>query len=357
MLDIDFRQYLNALADKAFDSKNTKGRRKKEDDDSSDFIFDPFLVDKGNILRSKALRRLGSKAQVFCTPDNLHVRTRLSHTLEVVDIATQIAMILGLNVPLCEAIAFGHDIGHSPYGHQGERVLSRILGEEFRHEKNGIFIAQHIEREGKGLNLSFEVLEGILNHSKGKGSLSVEEGLPLEYLAVMFADKIAYTFADINDAERYGYIREEDLPAEVFEFGNNQRERVLNSIFHLVKESVECQNISFLKSDMAKKFEKIRQWMYENVCKKANDNFQESTLERIYEFFNKHDCFVDCEPAVLLSLMTDEEVLRMSKLFLCSKKIEVTDLGFLSLMEIIPYIKGKEMDFINPDLDWGNNRS
>ena len=164
----------------------------------SPLMKDPFKEDFVRIIQSKAYRRLPYKTQVISLPDCVHVRTRAIHTNEVIGISSRIADRLGLNLSLCEAIAAGHDIGHTPYGHAGEEVLSKFGVKPFNHALNGVLIAQHIERNGMGLNLCHETLEGMLNHSRGAGKLAIVNSKPAEYSVVMFSDKIAYTFSDLN---------------------------------------------------------------------------------------------------------------------------------------------------------------
>jgi len=219
-------KFKDGLAHKAFRSETSRGRLNSAKDDDYMYygVLDPFEMDVQKILESKAIRRLKDKTQVFCFPENPHVRTRLSHTFQVVSVSTLIARILGLNVHLCQAIAWGHDIGHTPYGHMGEEFIARMTGKDFRHEIFGMVIAQRIERMGKGLNLSFETLEGMGNHSRGDGSLTINPNLPLEYTAVMYADKIVYTFSDIKDGLRNGYLQENHLPPHLDKLGGQPRE-------------------------------------------------------------------------------------------------------------------------------------
>lgn len=357
---IDFRPFKNCLAHKAFDPKNSKGRKNSalgntgipDDDNIYIDVMDPFQIDIGKIVNSKAHRRLKDKSQVFCFPNNPHVRTRMLHTNEVAMTAIVIAEILGLNVKLCRAIAEGHDIGHTPYGHAGEEFISKITGKTFRHEVMSLVVAQHIERKTEGLNLCFETLQGILHHSRGKGSLNTAVNLPLEYAVVMLADKIAYTFSDINDALRYEYLKESDLPSIVSDLGSRQRERMTGCIFSLIKESAEGGEISFSESEVAKKFEAIRQWMFENVYSKVNWSLQENILGRIYDFFQKSPDLEGCDPAILLALLTDKEVNGLTTLMLSSLNLRIEHLDDFGIMEIAPHIRGKNIDFARPDLDW-----
>ncbi|OGI17668.1 MAG: hypothetical protein A3J63_02625 [Candidatus Moranbacteria bacterium RIFCSPHIGHO2_02_FULL_40_12b] len=349
------KKFKNCLRDKAFNPENSQGRRNDGKDEDSPYFncVDPFILSRDKVLNSKARRRLNEKTQVLCDPRNPHIRTRSRHTMEVVSIATKIADITGLNIPLCEAIAEAHDIGHTPFGHLGEEFISKVSGKKFSHEVFGIVIAQHIERKGEGLNLNFEVLEGVLNHSRGGKALLINPESPLEYAVAMFSDKIAYTFSDINDGLRYGHIEEAALPREVNYLGKNQRERILHCIFTLVRESSEKGIISFSESEAAEKFGKIRDWMYENYYSQLDWRIQKMILERVFEFLQRDHSFRECDPSILLALMTDTEINQMAKnIYLHGKKPRIEDIKNFGITEIIPHIREKNIDFADPDLDW-----
>ena len=357
---IDFRTFYNALALKAFKTNETRGRRvSMVSDNDSPFaaVLSPFLVDREKIRQGKAYRRLDDKTQVFIDhQENSHVRTRKIHTDEVASLSAQISSILGLNVYLAEAIAFGHDLGHSPFGHLGERVISELSGKTFKHEIMSVVIAQKIERSGLGLNLSWETLEGILHHSRGKNGLQVNSALPLESTVVMLADKIAYTFSDLNDAQRCGYFKESDLPAEFFDLGSNQRERWMNCIYALIKESSEKGAISFHGSDVAQKFEAIRQWSYANFYSQLDNGGQRqqalAELKSIYQFLESWLTQFGYDPFLIMALLTDREA---KKIAAFAKMPTIRDIKMLenfSFMELISrFPKGHEVDIFNPDLN------
>jgi len=349
-----FGKFHGSLKSKAFSSENTKGRRFERDDDRAyNGFIDPFHLDAEKIEDSKAYRRLPYKTQVFSLPGNPHARNRFVHTSEVVSFSTKGGSILGLNVSLCRAISRGHDIGHTPYGHIGERFLTSVTGKNFRHEIMGVIIAQRIERQGAGLNLNYETLQGILHHSRGKATLKVDPSLPLEFSLVMKADKIVYTLSDLNDALlRYGYIQPEDLPGVVAEFGNYQRERELTCMKALVQESAEEGVISFSKSETAVKFEALRQWMFDNVYQKVDWSLQKVVLEKIYQFFSTEPQFEGCDPAVLTALLTDREANTFAEIFHATRKPKFEHLSDFGMIEILPHIKGKYIDFTNPDMNW-----
>ncbi len=347
-------QFKDGLAHKAFKSYASRGRLNSTKDD--DFMYcnvlDPFELDVQKILESKAIRRLKDKTQVFCFPENPHVRTRLSHTFQVVSVATAIARILGLNVHLCQAIAWGHDIGHAPYGHMGEEFIAQKTGHDFRHEIFGVVIAQRIERQGKGLNLSFETLQGIANHSRGGGGLTVNPELPLEDAVVMYADKIAYTFSDIKDGLRNGHMQENHLPPHLYKLGNQPREWVAHCIFSLAKESCEKGVISFSDSEAAKIFAEIKSWMYENVYADINWNIQRETLSIAYDFFKYEPRFADYDPALPIALMTDREANRMTGIIQSSIKPKVRHVEDFGFMEILPHLVWPRREYITAGMEW-----
>ena len=205
MKEITYKKEAEFLSPYACFSQNTAGRDRPEE---SCPMRTEFQRDRDRIMHSKAFRRLKNKTQVFLAPQGDHYRTRMTHTLDVMQIARSIARVLRLNEDLTEAIALGHDLGHTPFGHAGERTLSRLSGGKFRHNEQSVRVCEVIEKDGRGLNLTKEVKDGILNHRSG-GKPSTLEGK-----VVMFADKIAYVNHDIDDAIRAGVLKEGDLPKE-----------------------------------------------------------------------------------------------------------------------------------------------
>ena len=209
------RRERESLAPQAARSVETRGRLRPEPEDD----FRPaFQRDRDRILHSKAFRRLKHKTQVFFAPTGDHYRTRLTHTLEVSQIARTIAKALALNEELTEAIALGHDLGHTPFGHQGERVLAGLMPGGFEHYEQSLRIVDLLERDGDGLNLTWEVRDGIGKHSKGKRGSPVGADVPvkastLEGQIARVADLVAYVNHDIDDAVRAGVLKEQDLPA------------------------------------------------------------------------------------------------------------------------------------------------
>ena len=209
------RRELESLAPQAARSAETRGRLHPEAEDD---VRPAFQRDRDRILHSKAFRRLKHKTQVFFAPTGDHYRTRLTHTLEVSQIARTIAKALALNEDLTEAISLGHDLGHTPFGHQGERVLAALMPGGFEHYDQSLRIVDVLERDGAGLNLTWEVRDGIVKHSKGKRGSPIGPDVPvkassLEGQVARVADLIAYVNHDIDDAVRAGVLRETDLPA------------------------------------------------------------------------------------------------------------------------------------------------
>jgi len=202
------------LAPCAAREQNSRGRAGPE---ATQSLRLAYQIDRDRIIHTRAFRRLKHKTQVFVTPDSDHVVTRMTHTIEVQQVARTIARALGLNEDLTEAIAMGHDLGHTPFGHAGEEELARLMPDGFRHNEQSLRIVEHLEHDGQGLNLMFETRDGILRHSKGRSSVTSEEGwgLPatLEGEIVKLSDSIAYLNHDIQDAIRAGLIEATDLPS------------------------------------------------------------------------------------------------------------------------------------------------
>lgn len=335
---------------------------------------DPFLNDKIKIFESKAFRRLKGKAQVYCHDLNFmntNIRDRATHTIEVIAISSKIAKSLNLNVHLAEAIAAGHDIGHVPFGHLGENVFSEYLKKPFKHNIFSIIIAQKLERKTKGLNLTFETLNGILNHSRGEKEIVINDNQSQEGIAVMLADKIAYTLADVNDAIRMGDLKK--IPKEAILLGKNQREREFRIINALIKESKEKGKISFKDSKEAKIFKNLRNYLYENLYLKQNKEKEKKILKKIILYIKK--IFPKINPLLIVSMMTDYEVQiinkeiekgRGNKLQNKIKKqvnierqrkkgklISYPQTGIESMLgfcEAIPYIEKTKINIYNPDL-------
>jgi dGTPase len=220
----------SSLSPKAALSALSRGRDREE---SPCPIRTAFQRDRDRILHSKSFRRLKHKTQVFLAPEGDHYRTRLTHTLEVSQIARTISRALQLNEDLTEAISLGHDLGHTPFGHAGESILNELAPKGFRHYEQSLRVVEKLEMEGKGLNLTWEVREGIVRHSKGTGAVFGREksrGTSLEAQVVRVSDIIAYVNHDIDDAIRHGLIRFEDLPPNIVEVLGSTHSRRINAL-------------------------------------------------------------------------------------------------------------------------------
>lgn len=283
--DIERREEL--LAPGACRSAQSKGRLIFEE--PCTYRTD-FQRDRDRIIHSKAFRRLMHKTQVFLAPEGDHYRTRLTHTLEVCQIARTIARNLNLNEDLTEAIAMGHDLGHTPFGHNGESVLNDIHPGGFRHNVQSLRVVEVLESTSKrkGMNLTFEVKDGILNHS---GSLTAQT---LEGQIVNISDRIAYINHDIDDALRSGVIDFEDLPKTAIAlFGQGHRERIDCMVGNVVSFS---DGKEFIAMDSAhkKELDLLRSYMFENVyrsqrVKKEEDLAKvEVVIRSLYDYFLKH---------------------------------------------------------------------
>ena len=235
------RRERDTLAPQAAKSAASRGRLRPEAEDD---VRPAFQRDRDRIIHCKAFRRLKHKTQVFFAPTGDHYRTRLTHTLEVSQIARTIAKVLRLHEELTEAIALGHDLGHTPFGHAGERVIDRLMPGGFNHYEQSLRIIDLLENERRGLNLTWEVRDGIAKHSKGKSGSPV--GMPdalrastLEGQIMRVADLIAYVNHDIDDAVRAGLLRAEDVPGDLVRaLGSTSSARIATLVKDVVAETV-----------------------------------------------------------------------------------------------------------------------
>ena len=345
-----FSNYKGSLQSLAFNSSESLGRRFTNDPDSMYRILDPFFIDREKIRLSKSYRRLARKTQVF--PPSLHsnVRNRLIHTNDVVNLSSVLASILGLNVYLVEAIAYGHDIGHTPFGHLGERLIKNLSKKNFAHNIMSVVVAQKIERGGNGLNLTYETLEGILNHSRGSGEMKINSNITEEATLAMYADKIAYTFSDLNDAIKVGFLKEKSLPRIAKYFGKNQRERMFNVTYNLIMESSEEGKVSFSKTECSKQFEELKKWMYENVYFLMDkQEYRSHVFEQMKEIFHfiekKFNGNID--PYLSIACMTDDEIMSLID-DINHHKTKNFNYGFT---EIIKNFSGKKINIYDSDLN------
>lgn len=236
-----------------------------------------YQRDRDRILHSKAFRRLKHKTQVFLAPEGDHYRTRLTHTLEVSQIARTIAKALLLNEDLTEAIALSHDLGHTPFGHAGERALSRVCPGGFQHHMQSIRVVEILEKHGKGLNLAKEVRDGIKNHQT--------EGKPntLEGKIVRYCDKIAYINHDIDDAIRGQIIKEDEIPKEFTEVLGHSLGKRLDTLVHDIITNSENKNDIIMSPNMAAAMQHLREFMFESVYMNKRAKNQEEQAERLLE--------------------------------------------------------------------------
>ncbi len=271
------------LSPYAFKSKNTAGRATEEEPCP---MRTEFQRDRDRIIHSKAFRYLKNKTQVFFAPDGDRFRTRLTHTLTVAQIARSIARVLSLNEDLTEAIALGHDLGHTPFGHSGERVLNRLCPSGFKHNEQSGRVVVFLEKEGQGLNLTAEVIDGIINHRNGSNPKT------LEGKAVSVADRIAYINHDIDDAVESGFISQTDLPKEAIkELGETSAKRIDKMIDSVRLES-DGKNLVRMQKGVAEATEELRSFMFERVYNSARivkaEEKSEKMMEALYGYFKNH---------------------------------------------------------------------
>ncbi len=251
-------------------SENTKGRTI---DAPLCEIRTEFQRDRDKIIHSKAFRRLKHKTQVFITPEGDHYRTRLTHTLEVAQIARTIARALRLNEDLAEASSLAHDLGHTPFGHAGEKALDELSSFGFKHNEHSIRVAEKIEK----LNLTYEVLDGVLHHT-GDGSAHTIEGRLIKY-----ADQIAYINHDIDDAVRAKIIKEDDIPKDITQIlGKTHAERINTLVRDIIESSMGKDDIHMTR-EVEEKMQKLRTFMFENVYVGSSAKEEEGKVNGIME--------------------------------------------------------------------------
>ncbi|MCI5740202.1 MAG: deoxyguanosinetriphosphate triphosphohydrolase [Lachnospiraceae bacterium] len=261
--------YLSPFATK---SVNSIGRDREEPQCD---IRPVFQRDRDRILHCKAFRRLKHKTQVFLSPKGDHYRTRLTHTLEVSQNARTIAKALRLNEDLVEAIALGHDLGHTPFGHAGERVLNELCEEGYRHNEQSVRIVEKLEKDGEGLNLTWEVKDGILNHQTSLMPHTLEGKI------VRLSDKIAYINHDIDDAIRAMLLTEEEIPLELRKtLGMTTRERLDTLIHNIITNSIGQDDI-LMSPEILEAMQELRRFMFEKVYMNPRAKGEEEKAERL----------------------------------------------------------------------------
>ena len=284
------------LSEKACLSADSVGRAVPEEECS---IRTCFQRDRDRIIHSQSFRRLKHKTQVFLAPGGDYYRTRLTHTLEVSQIARTIARALRLNEDLTEAVALGHDLGHTPFGHAGERALKSVSPIDFRHYEQSVRVVQKIEKDGRGLNLTGEVINGIGCHTRG------EKAFTLEGQVIRLADRIAYINHDIDDAIAAGVMQEEDIPPHLRKIlGSRKSERINNLVFNAVENSdAEIK----LSDDFNEAFLELSDFMYKRVytsdiCKREDEK-AEHIIEKLYLFFILNSQFM---PQIYVKIAENE---------------------------------------------------
>lgn len=258
-------------------SMNSKGRRVFEEKCP---LRTEFSRDRDRIIHSKAFRRLKHKTQVFIPLDNDHYRTRLTHTLEVCQISRTISRALMLNEDLSEAISLGHDLGHTPFGHSGERALDSLCPHGFKHYEQSLRVVDILEKNGEGMNLTYEVRDGIKNHSGDNKAFTLEGQI------VKFADRIAYINHDIDDAVRANVISMDDIsPVYIKTLGKTNSQRIDTLISDIVNESLNKDKIS-MSDKMYESMMGLRDFMFKNVYQKTNhDDETYEVIKKLYRYF------------------------------------------------------------------------
>jgi dGTPase len=291
-LEADEDKVLSAFAQR---SRDSKGRQRPEPLDETRPIFQH---DRDRIIHSKAFRRLGGKTQVFLAPEGDHYRTRMTHTLEVAQIARTITRALRLNESLTEAIVMGHDLGHTPFGHAGEKVLARLMPDGFHHVKQSLRVVDVLEREGRGLNLSAEVRDGILKHSKGKGHIFSDNpnllSMTLEGQIVRISDIVAYVNHDLDDAIRGKVLTSAQVPAEILQvLGASHSERISRMVLDIVNTSkLDEKRQIRMSEDVLAGLIGLRDFLYETVYEREEIRQEFERAQRIltelWQYFHTH---------------------------------------------------------------------
>lgn len=276
----------NILSPFAALSKNSKGRKRQEEKCS---IRTDFQRDRDRIIHSNSFRRLKHKTQVFLSPEGDHYRTRLTHTLEVSQIARTISRALRLNEDLTEAAALGHDLGHTPFGHAGEEVLNDVMKKQggFTHANQSVRVVEVLENDGAGLNLTAEVIDGILKHSDFSA-----KNLTLEGKIVRLADKIAYINHDIDDAVRGGILTADEIPKSLRDIlGDTKSERINTLIVDIIKNSTGKDSIEQSK-EVGEAMQKLRRFMFKKVylnpAAKSEEKQAKKLVRGLYDYYYKN---------------------------------------------------------------------
>ena len=271
------------LAPWATFSDESRVRQRPEEQDP---IRPVFQRDRDRVLHCKAFRRLKQKTQVFLSPEGDLYRTRLTHTLEVSQIARTIARALRLNEDLTEAIGLAHDLGHTPFGHAGEAALNKLCPDGFKHYMQSLRVVDKLEKDGQGLNLTWEVRNGIVTHTKGTWAATPEGRI------VRMADQIAYVNHDIDDAIRAGILTDDDIPIEITDvLGHSHRDRINTLVCDAIRTSREFGKVC-LSPDVDRALKELRSFMFTNVYRnpvaKGEESKAKDMLKRLFEYYIAH---------------------------------------------------------------------
>jgi dGTPase len=299
---MNIREQLEADEDKVLSpfaqrSRDSRGRQRPEPPDD---IRPAFQHDRDRIIHSKAFRRLVGKTQVFLAPEGDHYRTRMTHTLEVAQIARTIARALRLNETLTEAIVMGHDLGHTPFGHAGEKILAKLMPDGFHHVKQSLRVVDVLEREGAGLNLTAEVRDGILKHSKGKGGHIISENpnllaMTLEGQIVRISDIVAYVNHDLDDAVRARVLTIGEVPPKILQVaGETHSERIQRMVLDVVCTSKLADKRQIrMSQDMLEALVALRDFMFSRVYERDEIRHEFERAQRIlselWAYFHDHE--------------------------------------------------------------------
>ena len=280
------RQEHLRLDPRAAFSDETRGRMRPEEMDPAD-VRTCYQRDTDRIVHSKSFRRLMHKTQVFLQPEGDHYRTRMTHTIEVARIARTIACALYLNEDLTEAIAMGHDLGHTPFGHAGEVALREATGKPFHHNEQSLRVVDILEKDGAGLNLTYETRMGILGHTTGARTPETMEGR-----IVARADQIAYVNHDIDDAIRAGILTNSDIPKDISRvLGHTHSDRINTLVCDMIDSSREAGDIT-LSPKVAAALKELRSFMFEHVYRnpvaKGQETKAKDMLKRLYDYYYNH---------------------------------------------------------------------
>lgn len=323
-------------------SPTDPARRKHVYDVDFQSLDHPFIRDIAATFCAKAERRMGHKNQVATMTKIPHMRNRATHVGEVTAHAIKLADHLGLDAWLAQAIARGHDLGHVPFGHQGEHYLKNKMGKGFNHEVMGVVICQHVERGETGLNLTHATLDGMWRHS-GK---SLSPNMSQEALIVRYADKFAYLFSDYNDFKRLNWHCAKELDERVSWFGYNQRDRTFRAMVCLCEESHAAGHVVFEASEAAVKFNHLRTLMYHEYVKVVEQDVARF-LDPIWRFLEG----AGLNPALGIALLTDDEVIEMSTQGMLNWS-HFRDTGLREILDKMGPEAFNRVDMLSLDLDW-----